>query len=82
MYKLGDTVSAHENYEVTEQCYVCGKDLKESNVEIRVALTENQTLVSANDLNYLDYGTDWSPRIGKTCVKKFPKESIIEEILV
>lgn len=81
-FQLGDTVSSHETYEVTSQCYVCGKELKETNVEVRIALTDNQTLVSVEELNNLSYGSDWSPLIGKSCLKRFPKESIIEEILV
>ena len=78
-YELGQTIEAHKDYEASSQCYVCGKDLKESDKELRVALTNNQTLILAEDLNALDYGSDWSPRVGNSCVKRFPVGCVFEE---
>lgn len=79
-FEIGQTIDAHESYESANQCFVCGKEIKESNIELKIAMTDNRTLISANEIESLNYGSDWSPKIGKTCVKKFPKESILEEI--
>jgi hypothetical protein len=79
-YQMGQYVKPHEDFEASDQCYVCGKPLKEQNVEIKIALTENSTLSTHEQISTQWYKTDWSPRIGKTCVNKFPKESLFEEI--
>lgn len=77
-YNLGDSVDVSNVG--SGECFVCGKTLKESNVELRIALTDNGTVVTPEDLDSTWYGTDWSFRVGNECVKKFPKVSVIEEI--
>jgi hypothetical protein len=81
-FQLGDYIGMHKEVESSEQCFLCGKELKETNVELKVALTENLTLISADEVNSLSYGTDWSPRVGNECAKRFPKESLFEVVLI
>jgi hypothetical protein len=79
-YEIGQYVKAHKDYESSDQCFVCGKLLKEENVEVKIALTENGTLSTFEHISSQWYKTDWSPRIGKTCLNKFPKGSLFEMI--
>jgi len=78
-YQIGERVSIHENSVNGYQCFVCGKDISENQPRTIVALTINQEIVTVEDLNALDYFDDWSFPIGKSCVKKFPQESIFVE---
>jgi hypothetical protein len=81
-FALGQYIGRHEEAESADQCFLCSKGLKETNVELRVALTENLTLISADEVHLLPYGTDWSPRVGNDCAKRFPKESLFETVLI
>lgn len=75
-YEIGKTVKQHATYESADQCLVCGKELRETGVETKVALTENGTLTTFDEVQNLYYGTDYSARVGTDCMKKFPKESV------
>ena len=78
-YEIGKHVKPHSNYVTTDQCFVCGKQLKETGLEIKVALTENQTLSTFTDVQGEWYSLDWSPRVGTDCMKKFPLESLFSQ---
>jgi hypothetical protein len=75
-YEIGKYVKQHSSYESADQCLVCGKGLKETDVEIKVALTENGTLSTLDEIQSTWYGIDFSARVGTDCIKKFAKESI------
>lgn len=81
-FQLGQYIARNEEVESSDQCHLCGKELKETNVELRVALTENLQIISADEVNSLPYGTDWSPRVGNECAKRFPAESLFEVVLI
>jgi hypothetical protein len=75
-YELGQYVKQHATYESADQCLVCGKALKETGAEIKIALTENGSLSTLDEIQSTWYTTDFSARVGNDCLKKFPKESI------
>jgi hypothetical protein len=75
-FAVGKPVPMHADYVGSDDCFVCGKELKQSDVEVRVAMTENQTLATLDSIIDKWYSLDWSPRVGSDCLKKFPQESI------
>lgn len=75
-FAIGKNVPMHRDSVSSDSCFVCGKELKESDVEVRVALTENHSLATLDSIIGEWYSIDWSPRVGTDCLKKFPKESI------
>lgn len=75
-FQIGKHVAAHQDYESGSDCFVCGKELKDAEVETRVALTENYTLSTLEEINNQWFGIDWSPRVGNECVKRFPAEAV------
>jgi hypothetical protein len=75
-FEVGKHVAVHQDYVGSDDCFVCGKELKESDVEVRVALTENHTLSTLDSIIVEWYSLDWSPRVGSDCLKRFPQESI------
>jgi hypothetical protein len=75
-FEIGQFVKPHQDWDTNEQCFVCGKELKDVEVETRVALTENHTLLTLDEINAQWFGTDWSPRVGNECVKRFPAEAV------
>ena len=75
-FEVGKAVPMHQDYVGSGDCFVCGKELKDVEVETRVALTENHTLSTLDEINAQWFGTDWSPRVGNECVKRFPVESV------
>ena len=75
-FEIGQFVKVHEDWETTDQCFICGKPLKDTEVETRVALTENYTLSTLEEINSQWFKTDWSPRVGNECVKRFPAEAV------
>ena len=79
-FEIGKHVAVHQDYVGSDDCFVCGKELKESDVEVRVALTENHTLSTFDQVVSEWYGTDWSPRVGNECVKRFPVESVFTTV--
>ncbi len=79
-FEIGKHVPMHQNCVTSYECFVCGKELKDVEVETRVALTENYTLSTLDEINAQWFGTDWSPRVGKECVKRFPSESVFTTV--
>jgi hypothetical protein len=79
-FEIGKAVPMHENRVSAYDCFVCGKELKDVEVETRVALTENHTLSTLDEINAQWFGTDWSPRVGNECVKRFPSESVFTTV--
>jgi hypothetical protein len=75
-FEIGQFVKVHQDWEATDQCFICGKQLKDAEVETRVALTENYTLSTLEEINSQWFKTDWSPRVGNECVKRFPAEAV------
>jgi hypothetical protein len=75
-FEIGQFVKVHEDWEATDQCFICGKQLKDAEVETRVALTENYTLSTLDSIIGEWYSLDWSPRVGSDCLKRFPQQSI------
>ena len=75
-FEIGKPVPMHQDYVGSSDCFVCGKELKDVEVETRVALTENHTLSTLDSIIGEWYSLDWSPRVGTDCLKKFPQESI------
>ncbi len=75
-YEIGKSVKQHANYESSDSCFICGKELKESATEIKIALTENYTLSTLQEIQSTWFTTDFSPRVGNDCVKKFPVEAV------
>ena len=78
-YEIGKTVKQHQDYVTSDDCFVCGKELKATGLEIKVALTENQTLSTFTDVQGEWYSLDYSPRVGSECMKKFPLESLFSQ---
>jgi hypothetical protein len=78
-YEIGKTVKQHADYVTSDDCFVCGKELKATGLEIKIALTENQTLSTLDEISSTFYQTDYSPRVGTDCMKKFPKESLFTQ---
>jgi hypothetical protein len=78
-YEIGQTVKQHANYITSDDCFICGKELKESGTEIKIALTENNTLSTLQEIQNSWYGIDYSPRVGNDCVKKFPTDSVFTQ---
>jgi hypothetical protein len=78
-YEIGQTVKQHANYESSDACFICGKELKESATEIKIALTENHTLSTLQEIQNTWFTTDFSPRVGNDCVKKFPTDSVFTQ---
>lgn len=77
-YQVGQTVTRHEDAESSDCCYQCGKELKTVKQELRIALTENLSLSTLKDIESTWYSTEWSPRVGNECVKRFPAESVFK----
>lgn len=75
-FEIGQFIKIHEDRYTTDQCFICGKQLKDVEVETRIALTENFTLSTLEEINNQWFGTDWSPRVGNECVKRFPVEAV------
>jgi len=75
-FEIGEFVKVHQDWYTTDQCFICAKQLKDAEVETRVALTENYTLSTLDEINAQWFGTDWSPRVGNECVKRFPVQSV------
>jgi hypothetical protein len=79
-FEIGNHVPMHPNCVTAYECFVCGKELKDVEVETRVALTENYTLSTLDEINAQWFGADWSPRVGNECVKRFPSESVFTTV--
>ena len=75
-FEIGKTVPMHQDYVGSGDCFVCGKELKDTDIEVRIALTENHTLSTLEQINNEWFKTDWSPRVGNECVKRFPVEAV------
>ena len=52
-FEIGQFVKIHQDYETTDQCFICAKQLKDAEVETRIALTENYTLSTLDAINAL-----------------------------
>jgi hypothetical protein len=75
-FEIGQFVKIHEDRYTTDECFICAKPLKDAEVETRIALTENFTLSTLEEIKKQWFGTDWSPRVGPECVKRFPVEAV------
>ena len=73
-FEIGQFVKPQSVF--SDECFICAKRLKDAEVETRVALTENFTLSTLEEIKKQWFGTDWSPRVGSECVKRFPIESV------
>lgn len=77
-YQLGEGVELHPDY-YGYNCSMCGRDLSKKQLNRRLALSENLTIIKSSEVNVsYQNGLEWSRPIGSECAKKFPSESIFE----
>jgi hypothetical protein len=75
-FVVGQPIQPHQDWVGSGDCFLCGKALKDVEVETRFALTQDQTVSTLDAVNAQWFGTDYSPRVGSECVKRLPAESV------
>ena len=78
-FEVGQPIQPHQDWVGSGDCFLCGKALKDVEVETRFAMTQDQTVSTLDAVNAQWFGTDYSPRVGSECVKRLPVESVLQQ---